>query len=53
MDINKNKTFKFVSIDKNNNYFDLSYEIKDLEIKDLEIKDLDDDIKTFMNDYLL
>jgi hypothetical protein len=48
MDINRNKTFKFVSIDKDNNYFDLSY-----EIHDLEIKDLDDDIKTFMNDYLL
>ena len=48
MDINRNKTFKFVSIDKDNNYFDLSY-----EIKDLEIKDLDDDINFFIDDYLL
>jgi hypothetical protein len=50
MNINRNinRTFSFVFIDKDNNYYDLSY-----EIKDLEIKDLDDDIKIFIDDYLL
>lgn len=42
MDINKNKTFKFVSIDKDNNYFDLSYEINDIDINDIDINQEDD-----------
>ena len=47
--MNINRTFSFVAIDKDNNYyFDLSY-----EIHDLEIKDLDDDINFSVDAYLL
>ena len=31
MGINRNKTFSFVPIDKDNDYYDLSYEINDID----------------------
>jgi len=43
MDINKNKKFKFVAVGKDNNYYDLPY----------EIKDLDDDINFSVDDYTI
>ena len=48
MNINRNKTFNFVPVNKENNYYDLSYEIKDIEIKNINQKDLDN----FINRYL-